>query len=141
MKTRGKKWFRKSIILTVMASILISTNVIGVDASSGSNSVSSVNDLGYSIKTTVKYSGSTATGRGDVTNGGPVSMKVWVRGYYKSNGEVYAYGYKYDKNNEYVTTQSFSYSYTFPRSLCGARAKVKFSGRTDPLVASVGTVA
>ena len=70
------------MVLTLMASLLVASNVLGVGASSGSNS------LGYTIKSTARCNAYTAKARGEVSNGGPISMRVSVQGYYKKSGKV-----------------------------------------------------
>lgn len=84
------------MVLTLMASLLVASNVLGVGASSGSNSVSTTNSLGYTIKSTARYNAYTAKARGEVPNGGPISMRVFVQGYYKKSGKIYSTGYYYD---------------------------------------------
>lgn len=128
------KNLKKIMVLTLMASLLVASNVLGVGASSGSNS------LGYTIKSTARYNAYTAKARGEVSNGGPISMRVSVQGYYKESGKVYSTGYYYDKNKGFTTTTVSTFSHTCPNMLCGSSSKVEFDARKKRLIANTGTI-
>lgn len=122
----NSKNLNKTMVLTLMASLLVASNVLGVGVSSGSANVSTTNSLGYTVKSTAKYNAYTAKARGEVSNGGPISMRVSVQGYYKKSGKVYSTGYYYDKNKGFTTTTVSTFSHTCPNMLCGSSSKVEF---------------
>ena len=135
-----QKNLKKTMVLTLMASLLVASNVLGVGASSGSASVSTTNSLGYTIKSTARYNAYTAKARGEVSNGGPISMKVSVQGYYKKGGRVYPTGYFYDKNKGFTTTTVSTFSHTSSNMLCGSSSKVDFEAGKKHLIANTGTI-
>lgn len=118
--------FRKSIIAFVLVICSISSIAsLPVSAKTNSKSKSGKTSLGYTVKSTAKYSGKKTTGIGQVTNGGPCNITVYIWGFAKPAGKVVPASYNNQKSDEMTTYCKTGKSNAW--NLCGAYCKSVFN--------------
>lgn len=127
----------KRIALTTLAAVCALSSVAAISANAASSTRYAEMSNGYTVSSTTRYSGNATTGEGNVTNGGPCSIKVWVYGYYKSGSYVKLSCNSYDSvsNNKNLTVSTNGY-YT----LVGSKCISNFNSATS-VTATVGTTA
>ena len=127
----------KRIALTTMAVACAFSSIAAISANAASNTRNAEMSNGYTVSSTTRYAGNATTGEGNVTNGGPCSIKVLVYGYYKSGSYVKLSCNSYDsvKNNKNLTVSTNGH-YTLVESRCISN----FNSATS-VTATAGTTA